>query len=275
MAGFELTARRASPLLMRIVVGLLLIAVALGAVFAGGLVFTALVATAVLLMFAEWCVMHGIARGLRLAGLALLAGVIALATTGPVTQAVVILAAGAGLLGLFTRGVDRHRAFWIASGVLYCGLPAVALLWLRALPLGTVLTLWTLAIVWTADIAAFFAGRTIGGPKFAPSISPNKTWAGVIGALFAAALVSPLLAGALTSPTAASGLHVLLIVMGAALAMLAVLGDLFESWLKRRAGVKDSGTLLPGHGGILDRLDGLVPVSIAVALVVSWHSTTT
>ncbi len=160
----------------------------------------------------------------------------------------------------------------MASGVLYCGLPAIALLWLRALPLGIALTLWTLAIVWTADIAAYFAGRAIGGAKFAPAISPNKTWAGVGGAVLAAAIVAPLLAGALTSTTAIAAIRLLLVIIGAALAVLAVLGDLFESWLKRRAGVKNSGTLLPGHGGVLDRLDGLVPVSIAAALFVAWHS---
>ena len=251
----------------------MLIAVALGAVYAGGFIFTGLVTAAVLLMFAEWCVMHGIGRGMRLAGLVLLAGVIAVLPFGPVTMAVIVLAAGTAGLGLFARNYDRQRAFWLVSGVLYCGLPAIALLWLRALPVGAMLTLWTLAIVWTADIAAFFVGRAIGGAKFAPAISPNKTWAGVIGAVLAAAVVAPLLAGVLTSVEAISGLRMILAVMGGALAAVAVLGDLFESWLKRRAGVKNSGTLLPGHGGVLDRLDGLVPVSIAVTLVVAWHGT--
>ena len=272
MVGSEVAASRMSTLLLRIVVGIALIAVALAAVYAGGLAFTALVTIAVLLMFAEWCVMHRIGRGLRLAGLALLAGVIAVLPLGPVTTAITVLSAGAAGLGLFARSYGRPQAFWVASGVLYCGLPAIALLWLRALPLGATLTLWTLAIVWTADIAAFFVGRAIGGAKFAPRISPNKTWAGVIGAVLAAALLAPLLAGILSSAAAISGLHIVLAFTGGALAALAVLGDLFESWLKRRAGVKDSGTILPGHGGVLDRLDGLVPVSVAAALLAAWHS---
>lgn len=271
MVDSETAVGKRSPLLTRIVVGTLLIAAAFGAVYAGGVTFTALVAAAVLLMFAEWCVMHGIARGPRLAGLALLALVIALVPLSPVTEAVIVLAAGAAGLGIFTRAYDRQRAFWIAGGILYCGLPAIALLWLRALPLGWALTLWTLAIVWTADIAAFFVGRTIGGAKFAPAISPNKTWAGVIGAVLAAAATAPLLGGALISTPEFAGSGVLLAVLGGGLAALAVLGDLFESWLKRRAGVKDSGTLLPGHGGVLDRVDGLVPVSVAAALLVAWH----
>jgi len=272
MAVSDVAASRISPLLTRIVVGALLIAVALAAVYFGGFAFTALVSVAVLLMFAEWCVMHGITRGWRLAGLLLLAVVVVLVPLGPATMAVIVLAAGAAALGLFARSYDRQRAFWVASGVLYCGLPAIALLWLRALPMGFALALWTLALVWTADIAAFTAGRAIGGARFVPTISPNKTWAGVIGAVLATALVAPLLAAALTSVAAIADLRLILFVMGGALAALAVLGDLLESWLKRRAGVKDSGTLLPGHGGVLDRLDGLVPVSIAAALVVALHS---
>lgn len=260
-----------SPLLTRSIVGVLLIAIALAAVYAGGFAFTALVAAAVLLMFAEWCVMHAIGRGLRLAGLTLLAFVIALLSFGPITMAIIVIAAGAAGLGLFARNYDRRRAFWVASGILYCGLPGIALLWLRALPTGAMATFWTLAIVWTADIAAFFTGRAIGGPRFAPAISPNKTWAGVIGAVLASAAIAPLLSGIMTSGAATVGLRLLLAACGGVLAVLAVLGDLFESWIKRRAGVKDSGNLLPGHGGVLDRLDGLVPVSIVAALAVAWH----
>lgn len=278
MAGSEVGVAAPSGLLTRTVVGVLLIAVALGAVYAGGTIFTALVAAAVLLMFAEWCVMHGIGRGFRLAGLVWLAGVIALTTIGPVTQAVLSLGAGAGLLGLFTRGYDRRRAFWMASGILYCGLPAIALLWLRALPAnGAGYTGAVLVIVWATDIGAFFAGRAIGGPKLAPAISPNKTWAGAIGGVLAAILMPAFAATAQIRPPGI-GLQmepiIELALIGGLLGIVAVLGDLFESWLKRRAGVKDSGTLLPGHGGVLDRLDGLVPVSIVAALIVAWLSAT-
>jgi len=260
-----------SPLGTRIVVGVLLIAVALAAVWTGGIAFTALVTLAVLLMFAEWSVMHGISRGLRLIGLAVLAGSCALAVYGPTLQSVIALAAGAGLLGLFARGLDRKRAFWIASGMLYCGLPGVSLLWLRGLPTGLVVTVAVLTIVWATDIVAFFAGRLIGGPKLAPSISPNKTWAGAVGGVVGAIAIA-MLAGIVLQWRYVSAAPAAVVALAGGLAMLAVLGDLFESWLKRRAGVKDSGTLLPGHGGVLDRLDGLVPVAVTAAMIVAWQS---
>lgn len=260
-----------SALATRIVVGVLLIAVAIAAVWAGGIAFTALVSLAVLLMFAEWSVMHGVSRGLRLAGLAVLAGTCALAVYGPALQAVIALAAGAGLVGLFARSLDRTRAFWVASGVLYCGLPGVSLLWLRGLPNGLMVTIAVLVVVWATDIAAFFAGRAIGGPKLAPSISPNKTWAGAVGGVVGA-MATALIAGFALHWQYSRAMPAALVALAGGLAVLAVLGDLFESWLKRRAGVKDSGTLLPGHGGVLDRLDGLVPVAVTAAMIVAWQS---
>jgi len=258
-----------TPLALRIVTGIVLIVVAIAAVRVGGTAFLALTTLAVLLMFAEWSVMHGVGRGLRLGGLTVLAAVCGLAVYGPALDAVILLAAGAALLGLFARGMDRPRAFWVASGLLYCGLPGIALLWLRGLPLGLELTAGVLALVWTADIVAFFAGRAIGGPKLAPTISPGKTWAGAIAALIAVAVAAPLLGEAIFSATAVSGRRVYFVLIGVGLAGVAILGDLFESWLKRRAGVKDSGTLLPGHGGVMDRLDALVPVSVVAALFVA------
>jgi phosphatidate cytidylyltransferase len=130
-------------------------------------------------------------------------------------------------------------------------------MYLRGLPSGLALTLWTLAIVWATDIGAYFAGRAIGGPKLAPRISPAKTWAGLGGGVVAAGIVGLLIAVCAGLPSA---LHWL----AAPLAVAAQAGDLFESWLKRRAGVKDSGRLLPGHGGALDRLDGVVPVATLI-----------
>jgi phosphatidate cytidylyltransferase len=119
--------------------------------------------------------------------------------------------------------------------------------------------LLTLALVWATDIFAYFAGRGIGGAKLAPSISPNKTWAGLAGGMLGAGITG----------LAVSYYFQLSILWAAASVFLAIAsqgGDLFESWLKRRTGVKDSGALLPGHGGVLDRLDGVVPVAVIVAL---------
>ncbi|HVF36715.1 MAG TPA: phosphatidate cytidylyltransferase [Sphingomicrobium sp.] len=153
---------------------------------------------------------------------------------------------------------------WKLAGFAYCLLPALSLLWIReragfqGIGLGFDLLIWVFLVVWATDIGAFFAGRAIGGPKLAPSISPNKTIAGLIGGIASAIL----LAGVWVSWTK---LPALLLWLAAPFALVAQLGDLFESGLKRRAGAKDSGTWLPGHGGLLDRLDGLVPVAVLTA----------
>jgi phosphatidate cytidylyltransferase len=148
---------------------------------------------------------------------------------------------------------------WQVAGFMYALVPALALLWIRERsPVGLELLLWVFITTWSVDIGAYFAGRTIGGPRLAPAISPNKTWAGLIGGMLAAALFGGLWAWLLQLPS-------ILILLAAPFAAAAQGGDLFESWLKRRAGLKDSGDWLPGHGGALDRLDGLVMVAILTA----------
>ncbi len=148
---------------------------------------------------------------------------------------------------------------WQVAGFMYALVPALALLWIRERsPVGLELLLWVFITTWSVDIGAYFAGRTIGGPRLAPAISPNKTWAGLIGGMLAAALFGGLWAWLLQLPS-------ILILLAAPFAAAAQGGDLFESWLKRRAGLKDSGDWLPGHGGALDRLDGLVVVAILTA----------
>ena len=149
---------------------------------------------------------------------------------------------------------------WQVAGFVYALLPAIALLWIRdRSPIGLELLLWVFVTTWSVDIGAYFAGRAIGGPKLAPTISPNKTWAGLLGGVLAAMLLGGLWAMLLELP-------IILLWFAAPFAVGAQLGDLFESWLKRRAGIKDSGTWLPGHGGALDRLDGLVVVATLTAL---------
>ena len=164
----------------------------------------------------------------------------------------------------WSRIVARWGFEWKLFGFAYCLLPAVALLWIReraefqGIGESFDLLIWVFLVVWATDIGAYFAGRAIGGPKLAPSISPNKTVAGLVGGVASAAI----LAGAWASMV---GLPSLLLWLAVPFAIAAQLGDLFESGLKRRAGVKDSGTWLPGHGGLLDRLDGLVPVAVLTA----------
>ena len=164
----------------------------------------------------------------------------------------------------WSRMVGHWGLGWRIYGFFYCLLPAVSLLWIREraeyadIGTGFDLLIWVFLVVWSTDIGAYFAGRAIGGPKLAPSISPNKTIAGLAGGVLSAVL----LAGAWASYI---GLPAVLLWLAAPFAVFAQLGDLFESGLKRRAGVKDSGTWLPGHGGLLDRLDGLVPVAVLTA----------
>ncbi len=266
MAASEAVAAT-SQLGARVVVGVLLIVVALAALWAGGFGFGALVAVAVLLMFAEWAQMFRLPRGLRLAGLVVLAGSVMLTIIGQPLMAIAALATGAGILGLGARPYVQARASWVAIGLLYAGMPAIALIWLRGTQYGLALTLLTLVTVWATDIFAYFSGRAIGGPKLAPAISPNKTWAGLIGGMAGSALTIWLVYGLLDGRIDVPPVPVLwLVALAPVLAVVAQAGDFYESWLKRRVGVKDSGNLLPGHGGILDRLDGLVPVAVVAAV---------
>ncbi|KAB7648959.1 phosphatidate cytidylyltransferase [Polymorphobacter fuscus] len=280
-----MAAAERNPLLLRIVTGVALVALALAAVWVGGTAYTALVAAATLLMFGEWGVMHRMARLVMRAGLVILAGVILLMSFGRSAEAMLLLGFGAIIIGFFaaslgrsipaggvTARVDRAGGRAAAMGLLYCGLPALALLWLRGLSLGLAATVFVLVCVWATDIGAFFAGRAIGGARLAPSISPNKTWAGAVGGVIGAMVVAGGLAIAYLARVGGTG-GIAFIGIAGALAVLSVLGDLFESWLKRRAGVKDSGSILPGHGGVMDRLDGLVPVAVAgagVFAVTGW-----
>jgi phosphatidate cytidylyltransferase len=260
-----MAASRSDTLAKRTIVGLLLIAVALSATYAGGFAFLALVTAGLLLLFAEWAVMHRIAPSWRPAALGLLAIICVLVHLGHPLAALALLAVVSAILGggYKSRLPVFYPGRWTATGLLYAGCPAVALIWLRAQPEGLAWIVWLFVIVWATDSFAYFAGRTFGGPKLAPQVSPSKTWAGLGGGMSGAALTAALLAPALGLDMSHPALA------GGALAVLAQLGDLYESWLKRKVNVKDSGTLLPGHGGVMDRLDGLIPVACVVALLVA------
>jgi len=153
------------------------------------------------------------------------------------------------------------RALWLVAGVGYVGLAAEMLITLRALALG--LVLMVVVSVIATDIGAYFAGRTFGGPKIAPKISPSKTWSGLgggmLGAFVAVAGIGGWPAPSVALPEA--------FLMGALIAIIAQTGDFFESWMKRRAGVKDSGHLIPGHGGLFDRVDGLLAVLFVAGIL--------
>lgn len=160
----------------------------------------------------------------------------------------------------------RHPLLLAAAGWLLVVPTWLALVRLQVLPW---LLLAVLGVVWVADSAAYFAGRTWGRRKLAPSISPGKTWEGVAGAAFAVAVYHALV-WYFGFRGVTFGVGVAAVLLVACLLPLSILGDLFESWIKRQAGVKDSGTLLPGHGGVLDRIDALTSTLPLAALVVPW-----
>jgi phosphatidate cytidylyltransferase len=182
---------------------------------------------------------------------------------------------------LAKMGLDRgQRIPALLAGLVYIGWAAAVLIMLPG-----IYVLLLAGVVVCTDTGAFFAGRAIGGPRIAPRISPSKTWAGLFGGMAAAALwtalaiaalrwglsglsgVEPRLWPAVVSPEV--GIAAL---VGAGLAVAAQIGDFFESWMKRRAGVKDSSNLIPGHGGVFDRVDGLLPVAIVAGLALTWTS---
>jgi phosphatidate cytidylyltransferase len=159
------------------------------------------------------------------------------------------------------------QALWSLAGILYLGLAAAMLMFLRNGDAGLTSVLAVGLMVIATDIGAYFAGRTIGGPKIAPTISPSKTWAGLCGGMAASGVVMALLAVEL-SPEGIEGKGLLAYALGGALvAVVAQAGDFFESWMKRRAGVKDSSHLIPGHGGLFDRVDGLLAVSFVLGVL--------
>jgi phosphatidate cytidylyltransferase len=201
-----------------------------------------------------------------LVGIVMIGVALAAAVAGGTWFAVLVAAAAAVMFTEWTRMVRGWGFSWLLAGFGYALIPALALLWIRERGAHKLdMLLWVFIVTWSTDIGAYFAGRSIGGPKLAPAISPNKTWAGLFGGMIAASLLGGLWVVEL-------GLPRLVLLLAPMFAVGAQLGDLFESGLKRRAGVKDSGTILPGHGGVLDRLDGLVVVATLTGLaeVAGW-----
>ena len=190
------------------------------------------------------------------------AGVAVAFVAGPALALIVVGALA--LLGfLLAQPGPRRASGWVGVGTLYLALPALAITVLRDGSEGDLQVLWLLVVVWATDIGAYAAGRLIGGPKLAPKLSPNKTQAGLAGGV---ALATAL--GAAMGWTLAATPSVLPVLAAAALALVAQGGDLFESAVKRRFGVKDAGHIIPGHGGVLDRIDGLLGAAPVLAIIV-------
>ncbi|MBK1836163.1 phosphatidate cytidylyltransferase [Azospirillum sp. YIM B02556] len=266
------TTSRAGDLKVRVLSALVMAPVVLGAVWLGGWVFHALIAFGSVVAVSEWTNIVPSARRLPARLMAAIGIVVALMVqlaAGP-AAALGAAAAFAVLTAVVGGGPDRGL---LGFGVLYVAVGMAGLMWLRDLPdVGLSLFLFVLIAIWATDIGAYAAGRSIGGPKLAPRISPKKTWAGLIGGMASSALFGWLVALAFGASRPDIAL-----VLGAAVAVVGQAGDLFESALKRRYNVKDSGQLIPGHGGILDRIDGLLAAAPVLALfhaavgtVLSW-----
>jgi phosphatidate cytidylyltransferase len=195
-----------------------------------------------------------------ISGFLMIAVALLAAYVGGMPFAVFVAVVATAMFYEWTLIVRGWGAAWYVSGFFYSLLPALALLWVRERDVhGLYLLLWLFLVTWSTDIGAYFAGRRFGRRKLAPAISPGKTVEGLYGGIAAASLIGGVW-------VLAMGLGHALLALAPVLAIAAQAGDLFESRLKRRAGVKDSGSWLPGHGGVLDRLDGLVPVAVLTAL---------
>jgi phosphatidate cytidylyltransferase len=257
--------KRSRELLVRALSSIILVPVVIAAVWVGGLWFAILLAVPAVLAAHEWTgLVHGGNRRQFL--LHVLALAAAIFVTRPDDQIVAIAVIAAAWLA--SAVLAEKQNLWTFVGVGYLALPFASFVLLRRDPgFGLGAVLWVLILVWIADTFAYVFGRTIGGPKLAPRISPNKTWAGLLGAIVGAVLV-----------TLAVVWHaklwpgvVALVVLAVMLALIEQGGDLFESAAKRHFGVKDSGHVIPGHGGVLDRIDGLLAVAFAAAVIGIAH----
>ena len=250
---------------MRILSAAILAPVALGCIWAGGVAFSGLVALIAAGLAYEWL---GLCHQRTTPAIMLFATLplaVLLTAFGDVRLAAALLAV-ATVIGIgIARGLSPARP--LALGIPYLGLGAVALVWLRQPPAsGGANVIVLLLVVWASDIGAYMTGRAIGGPRLAPAISPGKTWSGAIGGLLAASatgLAASAVLGSGPISWRSAG-------FAAVIGIISQCGDLFESQLKRHFGVKDSGHLIPGHGGLLDRLDAVLtaaPAAVVLALV--------
>lgn len=252
---------RAGELALRIGSALLLIPLALATAYVGGWLFALFWGAAAIGVLWEWMslVAGSRRRPLLLTGAAALALPLILVLLRLDLAAVIVLALGVLAAMAVTAG---RRQLWAAAGIPYAGCLVVAPAVLRSdSRFGFLAIIFLFTIVWTTDIAAYFIGRAIGGPKLVPGVSPNKRWSGAVGGLLAAILAA--IAFARITETQWFAMAMLAVV----LSVFAQVGDIFESFLKRRFGVKDSSRLIPGHGGLMDRLDGFIAASAVAALL--------
>jgi phosphatidate cytidylyltransferase len=257
----------AGNLLMRVITALVLAPAVIAMAYAGGWLWSALMTLASIGLYVEWLTIVGEARWTRVVA----SGAAALAMAGLFLALGRIEASlGVLMLGLVAvAALTPVRRIWAITGFGYAAAAELASILVRLDPkMGFTALIFVLLVVWVTDIGGYFAGRGIGGPKLWPRVSPKKTWAGALGG-FAASLAVAAGFGVLdpnkTDPQLMLKMTSLLL-LGSVLSIASQLGDLFESAVKRRFGVKDSGHIIPGHGGLLDRLDGFVAAVILAAV---------
>ncbi|MQW87176.1 phosphatidate cytidylyltransferase [Sinorhizobium saheli] len=254
-----------TELKLRIASGVVLAAIALGATWAGGFAFQLLSVAIGLLVYYEWSTITKLPerdfQGNALGWLSqvVIAGLVLLGYMHVSLPALAVCVAAAALWV-----VIRGTSWWLPGGIVYAGLTGISLAAIRgADDLGLMAMLFVFAVVWATDIFAYFTGRTLGGPKLAPAISPGKTWSGAIGGT-----ICGVLAGVAVFMAHFSLEDLRIPAIAFVLSVASQIGDLFESYVKRRFGVKDSSRLIPGHGGVMDRVDGLIFACIAALALV-------
>ncbi len=254
------TAKGSSNLYMRVVAALVLAPLTIAIAWLGGWIWACVVIAAAALLYFEWLMIVGRSDNRIVAAV----GIAALALSGICLMlrradlAFAVIAAGLVLAAVVARG----QRGWVAGGLVYAAAALIATILVRRdVDFGFIGLMFVLLVVWVTDIGGYFAGRGIGGPKLWPRVSPKKTWAGAIGGLVLGLVIAAgfaLLGFGKMGP---------LLLLGTVLSIVSQLGDLFESAVKRRFDVKDSSHIIPGHGGLLDRLDGFVAAIVFAALI--------
>jgi len=266
--GHRVAEQPLRKLALRIVSSIILIVATCAVIWFGPPAFDLFILTATIVLAWEWSRLCGQSEFSAPVAVLYLTMILVVAVTAFIRPAYGLAACGAGTLAVFAvaSAARADRAVWLSLGTLYIGLPALALLWISRDPVwGRETLALAIATVAATDTAAYFVGRAVGGPRLAPVISPNKTWAGLAGGFAGGAVAGAVVCLIVGAP------YWLGAGLGAALAAISQTGDLFESAVKRRFGVKDSGVIIPGHGGLFDRVDGHIAAVCAVAAA-NWVS---
>jgi phosphatidate cytidylyltransferase len=254
----------ATELKLRIVSAIVLAAVVLAATWMGGPAFNVVAALIAPLIYYEWSTITRLAdRNFKTNAFGWLIVLLVAVNIVLGDEGLSMPLLGGGVVTAILLVFLGHGSWWLPAGIVYAGLSGISLAAIRGdNQAGFVATLFIFAVVWGTDILAYFVGRAIGGPKLAPRISPGKTWSGAIGGTVAGIAASSILTLGVFSR-----LSLWTIALAFLLSVASQIGDLFESFIKRRFGVKDSSHLIPGHGGVMDRVDGLVFACFAVFLL--------